>query len=641
LPHSAALSIRDRINYRLIDQPSQIPMNRNERRLAAKGSKGAETKSPAATSAALYDTGLEHFTAGRHLDAQMCCEKALALDPAHADTLHLTGRICLHAGQYDHAAEWIARAIRQELKAEYLTNLGAALTGLGRHEDALAVFGKAAELKPDDASAWRILGIIQADLGRKEEAILSYRRALKVNPDDWDAAYRAGLLLHELGRTEEALACFNLHERMMPGSALKPLMRALALFILGRVEEGLVDIKSAHALNPANAEICNFVGMFLARLGREDEALPWYDRSLNLQPNAMGPLSNKAFALNHLHRFAECIAMYDRIRTIDPNNMRGVFQASLVHLLTGDFEAGWAGQEARWVVPGLSIDRFGLSQPRWLGGESIDGKTILVFEDEGAGDTIQFARYVPLLAARGASVILSVTEPVLPLLAGMPGISQCVSRSAKPLPAYDLHCPITSLPLIFETRLDTIPSGLGYLPQPEQARQQIWEARLSERLGVDRKLRVGLVWSGNPSHVNDHNRSIPLRMLSGLLGADTSFVSLQKNPKPEDADILEQAGIIDLSAHLTDFAETAALVSRLDLVITVDTSVAHLAGALGRPTWILLPYLPDWRWLLDREDSPWYPTVRLFRQDAKRDYGSVIARLRSELDVMISERKSI
>jgi tetratricopeptide (TPR) repeat protein len=616
-------------------------MNRHERRLADKGSKGAGTKSSAPTPAALYEAGLAEYGAGRHLAAQTYCEKALALDPAHADTLHLAGLICFHARQYDHAVEWIARACKREPKAEYLRSLGAALTALGRHEEALAVFGKVAQLAPDDANSWRILGIIQADLGRKDEAILSYLQALKVNSDDWDAAYRAGLLLHEMGRREEALACFNLHQRMTAESALKPLMRALALFILNRVEEGLPDIKNAHALDPANPAICNFVGMFLARLGREDEALPWYDRSLNLQPNAMGALSNKAFALNHLHRFAECLALYDRIRTVDPNNMRGVFQASLVHLLTGNFEAGWAEQEARWAISGLSIARFGFSQPRWLGKEPVDGKTILVFEDEGAGDTIQFARYAPMLTARGAHVILSVTDPVLPLLAGMHGIAQCVSRSVNTPPAFDLQCPITSLPLAFETRLDTIPPGLGYLPQPEEARQQVWEARLSDRLGTDRKLRVGLVWSGNPRHVNDHNRSIPLRMLLRLLDADAAFVSLQKDPKPEDAAVLEQAGIIDLAAQLTDFSETAALISRLDLVITVDTSVAHLAGALGRPTWILLPYLPDWRWLLDRDDSPWYPTVRLFRQDATRDYSSVVARARSELDVMISGRKSV
>jgi tetratricopeptide (TPR) repeat protein len=613
-------------------------MNHNDRRQAAKGPGVAETKLTAATPAALYEAGLREFAAGQHLVAQTYCQKALALDPTHADTLHLTGQIHLHAGQHDHAIEWIARAIRQEPKAEYFKNLGAGLVGMGRHEDALMVFGQVVQHVPEDAGSWRVIGIIQASLGRKEEAIRSYQQTLKINPDDWDAAYRAGLLFHELGRTEEALACFNLHERMPTEDALRPLMRGLALFILKRFEEGLVDINNAHALNPANAEICSFIGMFHERLGRADEALSWYDRSLQLQPNAMGALGNKAFVLSHLHRFAECLALYDQIRTIDPNNMGAVFQASVVRLLTGDFEAGWAGREARWAVTGMQIDRFGLSQPPWLGKESIDGKTILVFEDEGAGDTIQFVRYVPMLTARGARVILSVTDPVIPLLAGMPGVAQCVSRSVKPLPAFDLHCPITSLPLAFQTRLDTIPSGLGYLPQPEEARQQIWEARLSERLGND-KLRVGLVWSGNPKHVNDHNRSIPLRMLLRLLDADAAFVSLQKGPKPEDAVVLEQAGIIDLTAHLADFAETAALISRLDLVITVDTSVAHLAGALGRPTWILLPYSPDWRWLLNREDSPWYPTVRLFRQDATRDYGSVVARVRSDLDAMISAIK--
>uniref|UniRef100_UPI001BCE5612 tetratricopeptide repeat protein n=1 Tax=Bradyrhizobium sp. dw_411 TaxID=2720082 RepID=UPI001BCE5612 len=519
-------------------------MNRHERRLAAKESEAAGTKaagtkaagtkaseisasetkaagitSPAATPATLHAAGLEHFAAGRHLDAQMCCEKALALDAAHADTLHLTGQICLHAGQYDHAIEWIARAIRQEPKAEYFKNLGAGLVGLGRHEDALMVFGQVVQHNPEDANAWRMLGIVQASLGRKEEAILSYRQTLKLNPDDWEAAYQAGLLLYGLGRIEEALACFNLHERMTAESALTPLMRALALLILNRVEEGLLDIKAAHALNPANAEICNLVGQFLARLGRDDEALPWYDRSLDLQPSATGPLGNKAFALNHLHRFAECLVLYDKIRTIDPNNMKGVYQASLVHLLTGNFEAGWAGREARWAVAGLPIERSGLSQSLWLERESIDGKTILVFADEGAGDSIQFARYVPMLAARGARVILSVTDPVRPLLAGVLGVAQCVSISVTARPAYDLHCPITSLPLVFETRLDTIPSGLGYVPQPEQAHQQMWEARLSERLGNDSRLRVGLVWSGNPKHENDHNRSIPLRILSGLFGA--------------------------------------------------------------------------------------------------------------------------
>lgn len=370
-----------------------------------------------------------------------------------------------------------------------------------------------------------------------------------------------------------------------------------------------------------------------------NEALSWFDRALSLDPGFMAALNNKAFSLKDLHRFAECLATYDRMRALDPNNANAIFQSSLVRLLTGDFETAWAGREARWGVPELSLFHFRLAQPRWLGKESIHGKTLVVFEDEGAGDTIQFARYLPMLAARGARVILCLTDAVRPLLAGMPGVSQCVARSVEALPAFDLQCPINALPLAFGTRLDTIPSGIGYLPPPEQSRVQIWRDRLHERLGAGGKLKVGLVWSGNPKHGNDHNRSIPLRTLSGLFNADAAFISLQKDCRPDDMAVLERVGIVDLTAHLTDFAETAALVSQLDVVITVDTSVAHLAGALGTPTWILLPYTPDWRWLLDRDDSPWYPTVRLFRQDETRDYGRVADRVRSELDAMISGRK--
>jgi hypothetical protein len=200
-----------------------------------------------------------------------------------------------------------------------------------------------------------------------------------------------------------------------------------------------------------------------------------------------------------------------------------------------------------------------------------------------------------------------------------------------------MYCPVSSLPLAFGTRLETIPSATPYLPAPAEARLQAWE----DRLGPHDKLRVGLVWSGNPRHDNDHNRSIPLRMLTRILDVDATFVSLQKDPRPDDrATLLERTEIVDLTDRLTDFAETAALASRLDLVITVDTSIAHLAGALGRPTWVLLPYMPDYRWLLDRDDSPWYPTVRLFRQTATRDYASVLDSVRTELLATVSARKS-
>jgi hypothetical protein len=268
----------------------------------------------------------------------------------------------------------------------------------------------------------------------------------------------------------------------------------------------------------------------------------------------------------------------------------------------------------------------------WLGDQDIEGKTILIAADEGLGDTIQFVRYVPMLAERGARVLLVVQDSLHRLLSGLSGVVQCTPTSAvSTLPAFDLHCPISSLPMAFKTRIETIPSAASYLPSPPADRVQAWK----DRVGPRTKFRVGLVWSGSPNHLNDHNRSVPLQILARLFDIDATFISLQKDPRPGDAAMLqERDDIIDLTADLSDFTETAALVSCLDLIITVDTSVAHLAGALGRPTWILLPYTPDYRWLLARTDSPWYPSVRLFRQSETREYGSVLDRVRDELQAL-------
>jgi tetratricopeptide (TPR) repeat protein len=615
---------------------SKALMNRRERRAAAKGSNNARNMPAETTPSALYQTGLEHLLSGRLLDAQICCQNALALDPVHADALHLTGLLCLQARQYDHAVEWISRAIRQQPKTDYLTNLGTALLSQGRPEEAVAAFDKAVQLKPDDADLWRNLGNVLADVHRLAEAILSYQQALKLNPHHCDAAHRVGLLLHRLNRSEEALVYFNMHGKIPSDSAPKLQMRALALYIQNKFEEGLRDIERAHALDPTNAEICNQAGAFLRQLGRDEQALRWFDRALLLWPNYPGALSNKAFALTHLHRFEEALAIYEAMRAADPSDAKVDFDAALVHLLTGNFAAGWARHDARLKVPGLQIARFEFSQPRWLGNEPIEGKTVLIQTDEGLGDSIQFARYVPMVAGMGARVILVVDDSLVPLLSGLSGVSECLSLSAGPPPAFDYYCPMCSLPLAFGTRLETIPSPRSYLPAPPAPRLQTWE----ERLGPRDRLRVGLVWSGNPKHKNDSNRSIRLRTLAPVLDADATFVSLQKDPRPDDKTYLDEANILDLSCHLTDFVETAALISCLDLVITVDTSVAHLAGGLGQPTWILLPYTPDWRWLLGRADSPWYPTAQLFRQDETRDYGPVVARLRNELDTMMSAGKS-
>jgi hypothetical protein len=298
----------------------------------------------------------------------------------------------------------------------------------------------------------------------------------------------------------------------------------------------------------------------------------------------------------------------------------------------GNFEAGWLGREARWKVPGLPIIYPNFSQSIWLGDGDIEGKAVLIYADEGLGDSIQFARYVPMVIARGARVILVVPDALYPLLSGIPGVYECRSYSSGWPSAFDVYCPIGSLPLAFGTKLETIPPAT-YLPPLAVGRVRAWEDRLNHRGW----LRIGLVWSGNPKHGNDRDRSLPLRTMARLFDVDATFVSLQKDPRPDDKAFLsERTDIIDLTADFTDFAETAALISCLDLVITVDTSTAHLAATLGRPTWVLLPYLPDWRWLLDRDDSPWYPTVRLFRQLETGDYASVVERVRTELVAIIS-----
>ena len=581
------------------------------------------------TPAELSAVGLGHIRAKRYLDAQVCCQQALAIEPDHADSLHVMGLLSIQSEQYDHAVEWIARAIRRDPRPEFLLSLGRTLQFQGRHEDALKTFDKAVQLKPDDAELWKNLGNALLDVKRPQDALLSFQQALKLNPRHLNAAYQCGLLLREQGQLEAALPYLDLACSEQPDQSSVLELRAVVLFGLRRFEEALADSRRVHALNPDNADTCNNIAVALQWLGRDEEALRWLDRTIELQPDNITFYSNKMQALQEMRRFDEAVAVYRQLKAVAPDNAQADWDLALMQLLTGDFEAGWAGREARRRLPS---DYPIIPCPLWLGEASLEGKTILLGADEGLGDTIQFVRYVPMVAERGAQVILLVKDPLVPLMAGLPGVARCVPiTAASTLPPFDVHCPLSSLPLAFGTRLDTIPPGTSYLPPPAANLVKAWD----ERLGDHDRLRVGLVWSGNPDHKNDHNRSSSLRAFSAMFDIDATFVSLQKDPRPDDKAVLdERSDIVDLTVHLTDFVETAALISCLDLVITVDTSVAHLAGALGRPTWILLPYTPDYRWLLDRDDSPWYPSVRLFRQGISRNYADVIDRVRTELGAM-------
>jgi tetratricopeptide (TPR) repeat protein len=584
-------------------------MNRQERRAAARKSGSSPERPANPTPAALYELGLSHLRNGRVMDAQVCCQQALAIDGGHADSCFLMGLLAIEAGDCDHAVNWFARALGQAVKIDYLFALGTALRRLQRFDDASKAFDKVIQLKPDSPQAWKSLANVLAEAGRIEESLLAWQHVLKIDPTDQDAAYQ----------------CFEKSGHLLHG--------------LKRFEEALGEHQQAHAIAPANPTPYNNIGASLQSLQRHEEAIVWFERAIALQSDSTLALRNKAVSLIQLGRFDEAVAILGRVRASDPGNADAEWDLSLLQLMTGDFEAGWAGREARWRGKMRPASYPAFPQPRWLGDADIEGKTVLVQEDEGLGDTLQFARYIPLLAARGARVILVVRDQLIPLLADLPGVAQCISpKSATTLPPFDLHCPVCSLPLAFQTRLDTIPADVPYLPAPSEDRTGMWRKRLEQKFGGHERLRVGLVWSGNPQHDNDHNRSIPLQTLLPITGADAAFVSLQKELRAGDDALLAQGGIVDLTSQLTDFAETAALLACLDLVITVDTSVAHLAGALARPTWLLLPFVPDYRWLLGRDDSPWYPTLRLFRQSQRGDWGPVIDRVRRELAGRITAR---
>jgi len=450
-------------------------------------------------------------------------------------------------------------------------------------------------------------------------------------------AAKRGQSLFKLGRYAEALECFNAFEKLNPDVAPLYQTRGLCLQRLGRFAEAQADFERSIALNPLEAETHKNLGTLHSRLGRMDEAFASFDRALALHPDFSAALNEKARALWSLQLLDDAFATFHRSLKVAPGNADTTWNLALLQMLTGDFERGWLGREARWQAPSLGLAERGFSQACWLGDQPLEGKTILLHADEAFGDSIQFARYAPMVAALGARVILEVRPAVRQLLAGIGGVADCVDRSSTPSLAFDLHCPLGSLPLAFGTRLDTIPFADGYLPAPSTERMEAWQNRLGPRT----RFRVGLVWSGDPGHNNDHNRSIALRALVPLPDCDAQFVSLQKGIRDEDrAFLAERSDIVDLTEQLTDFSETAALISCLDLVISVDTSVVHLAGALGLPVRTMLPFNPDWRWLLNRDDSPWYRSMRLFRQPRRDDWGSVVERVRRELEGKIAAWRS-
>jgi tetratricopeptide (TPR) repeat protein len=613
----------------------------------------------------LHGAAFRHFQSGRLGPAEDRCRRALALDPNHADSLHLLGLIHTQSGQFDVAIDFIAAAIKSKPNdAEYFSNLGALLRLQNRFEEARKSLDLAVKLDPNFARAWINLGDLLLAQGQYDESLLTYDHALTLDSTNIEAANKGGALLLARDRFEEALVRFDRSQVILPdqidvlldsGICLSRLDRrdeaiaqfrkaiqlkpdfveaihnlALTLLHLRRFEEALATFDRAISLSPDKAEFINNRGNALMGLGRNEEALAHYDRAIALKSDFAEPHGNRGLVLDELFRMDEAAECYRKLIALKPDYPNAHWNLALNRLRVGDLKTGWAEAEWRWKTPHLSVKDRNFGPPLWLGAEPVRGKTILLHSDQGLGDALHFCRYVPLVAAMGANVILEVQKELYELLSGMDGVSKLVSRG-ETLPDFDLQCPLGSLPLAFDTVLDTIPSATPYISVGNNT--GAWRNRLASV----KSPRIGLAWSGNPTQGADRTRSMPLEALLPLLEAKASFISLQKDPRPADRALLDQQKkILDLGPELKSFADTAAVVSQLDLVITVDTSVAHLVGALGRPVWIMLCYVPCWRYLLHRTDSPWYPTARLFRQSETRDWRTVVHQVRTELDSLIS-----
>jgi Tfp pilus assembly protein PilF len=369
-------------------------------------------------------------------------------------------------------------------------------------------------------------------------------------------------------------------------------------------------ISKAIEVNPDVASPYYNRGVMLQKLKQHDDAIASYDKAIALNPNYAAAYANRGVALKELKLTEAAVTCYNKAISLDPDFADAHFNKSMVLLSEGDFERGWELYEWRWKCASYTTPRRDFFQPRWNGAESISGKTILLHREQGLGDTIQFCRYARLVADLGANVILEVEQPLVSLLSSSFGAQHQVVAKGSILPPFDIHCPLLSLPLAFKTTIATIPSRQAYL-RIDSSKVSKWASKLCGST----KPRIGIVWSGRPAHTNDHNRSIKLFSLIPFIPYAFEYFSLQKEVREDDrATLHAYPNIRHFGDELEDFSDTAALCEQMDIVISVDTSVAHLSAAIGKATWVLLPSSPDWRWLLDREDSPWYPSARLFRQ---------------------------
>lgn len=626
-----------------------------------------------------------------HQDGQLELAKSLyqsllAEQPDHADALHLLGVVALQQQQAQHAVELIGRAMAlAPLRSDFVSNrglawqalqqpaqalrdferavaldsasasahynLGTARQQLQQHALALQSYNQALALAPRFADAWVNSGVALQELGKWQQAVGRYEHALRIDPDNANTHSNLGVALQNLGRQQDALTSCERALALQPQTAQHHYNQANVLRDLGHFDAAISAYDRAIALQPHYVQAYSNRGVALQKLGNNDAAIASYDSAIALDANAAHPHYNRGNALHEQQALDAAVASYDQALRAQSDYPEAHWNKSLTLLLAGNFEHGLPLYEWRWHPRNQSLNpsQRPINQPPWLGQTPLAGKTLLLHAEQGLGDSLQFCRYAPQLAALGATVLLKVPAPLQRLLQGLDGVDQLLVQG-QTRPAFDLHCPLMSLPLALlnhNADMQTPKAPEAWFGAPPQAYlradtllQKDWEARLAATDGTSqhghnaahRPPRVGLVWRGSPTHANDHQRSLALSQLLAHLPTGYQYVSLQKEVgAQDDATLRAQSQLLHFGSALSDFADTAALVACLDRVVCVDTAVAHLAAAMGKETWVLLPFVPDWRWQLERRDSPWYPSMRLYRQTRRGDWTAPLAELRQDL----------
>ncbi|MDX2241352.1 MAG: tetratricopeptide repeat protein [Leptolyngbyaceae cyanobacterium bins.302] len=558
-------------------------------------------------------------------------KRLLELQPDSADGFNNLALAFQQQHQVDDAIAAFQKALElRPLFPGVLNNLGNLLLETNRLEEAIASYEQAIEQRPNYPEAMNNLGNALQQKGDLEGAVAQYRKALELRPNFVEALSNLGSVLKDQNKLEESVSCLEQALALSPTIAEIHNNLGNAYQEQKRVEAAIACYQKAVELKPDMAEVHSNLGNMLQYVGEFEPAFEHFETAIELQPDFAGVYNNLGIAYRNAGQVQQAFAAYDRALELKPDFVEAHWNKALNHLLLGEFEPGFAGYEWRfqWSRFLEQNPSRHYTQPRW-DGSKLEGKTILLYAEQGMGDTIQFIRYVPLVKAHGGRIIVECHPPLLNLLQTLPDIDQLIPLGGA-VPPFDVHAPLMSLPYILGTTLETVPAQVPYLKAKDDGQPPLPNPQtLSPNL-----LKIGMVWDGNPQNPYNRSRSIPLTELLTLATIPgVSLYSLQKEPKPDDVELLQaHPEVQDLRSHLNDFTDTAAWINQLDLIISIDTAVTHLAGALGKPTWLLLPLAPDWRWMCDRPDSPWYPTLRLFRQPSHGDWQSVLTEVRAALE---------